>query len=389
MALFTHPSVDIFEEVAMLLDVKRADFEIPVTQHASDEKHFPRFLEKRLAQFATYYQSTLKGLIDDHPDSRADTSGVRNFHGRMLKFNNFLVEAVNHYYAGNLIQANKSFGFAIKMVGFAANTVVATLPATTRFYRARVSNGTHFQRTDLFHTPFEKRHLVATSRYSIPGLPALYLGSSVYVCWEEFNRIPLRDLYISQFRSYRDLRVIKIQRMEDLLATLRATTPDAVHSTTTLLLRYLLLLPLSIACSIKTRELEGSFKPEYIIPQLLLQHITTTKDVDGIMFPSTKVDYNGIYQVPAYNYVFPVKHSNSSGFCRQLAQDFVLTQPTSIEIESLLNYGGISSLPLDRFNAVSGEISLVQGAIMPYQNTAFGRLEEVLHTRPSDSILDF
>jgi hypothetical protein len=389
MALFTNPSVDIFEEVAMLLRLKQRDFEIPITQHNNDEKHFPRFLEIRLAKFADFYRNTLKPLIDDHPDSQSDTSGVLSLHKRLVKLNSYLVEAVNYYYNGNLAEANASFRRAMKFVGFAANTTVATLPASTKFYRARISDGMRFSRQDLFHTPFEKRHLVATSRYSIPGLPALYLGSSIYVCWEEFERCPLRDLFISQFRSERDLRVIKIQRMEDLLANLRVATPDAANSTTTILLRYLMLLPLAIACSIKTRESKGSFKPEYIIPQLLLQYVTTNKEVDGIMFPSTKVDYDHIKQVPAYNYAFPVKKSDSNGFCEQLMQDFLLTEPTTTELETMLTYGTLPALSLDRYGNIPGEISLVQGVFVPYQHTAFGRLEEILLSRPALGVFDF
>jgi hypothetical protein len=174
-----------------------------------------------------------------------------------------------------------------------------------------------------------------------------------------------------------------------LLSKARADGPDIVNSSTTSLLRYLLLLPLAIACSIKTREPNGTFKPEYIIPQLLLQYVIASKEVDGIMFPSTKVAYHQSRQVPAYNYIFPVKQSSDAGFCNKLVSDFILTEPTSTEIETLLNYSGTLPLPLDRFNAVPGEISLVEGVWTPYQGTAFGRLEEIMHTRPAATIYDF
>ena len=42
-------------------------------------------------------------------------------------------------------------------------------------------------RGDIFHVPFEKRRLVGNQRYSIAGLPCLYLRSSLWICWEELD----------------------------------------------------------------------------------------------------------------------------------------------------------------------------------------------------------
>jgi hypothetical protein len=42
-------------------------------------------------------------------------------------------------------------------------------------YRVRRKVAPPLTREELFHIPYESRHLVATQRYSIPGLPCLYL----------------------------------------------------------------------------------------------------------------------------------------------------------------------------------------------------------------------
>lgn len=47
-------------------------------------------------------------------------------------------------------------------------------------YRVRQTQTPALKAVDLFHIPFELRHLVATQRYSIPGLPCLYLAGSLY-----------------------------------------------------------------------------------------------------------------------------------------------------------------------------------------------------------------
>lgn len=47
--------------------------------------------------------------------------------------------------------------------------------------------------------------------------------------------------------------------------------------------------PLIAACSIKVKHREDSFKPEYIVPQLLLQWIRNNQEIDGIRFSSTHI----------------------------------------------------------------------------------------------------
>jgi len=42
--------------------------------------------------------------------------------------------------------------------------------------------------SQMFHMPFELRWLVSKNRYSAPGIPMLYCGASVAICWEEIGR---------------------------------------------------------------------------------------------------------------------------------------------------------------------------------------------------------
>jgi len=67
-----------------------------------------------------------------------------------------------------------------------------SIPLERRFaqslFRIRTQDSGEFSREHMFHIPFELRHLVTTQRYSIPGFPTLYAGSSLYVCWLELGR---------------------------------------------------------------------------------------------------------------------------------------------------------------------------------------------------------
>ena len=58
-----------------------------------------------------------------------------------------------------------------------------------QFFRARCSEKTvDYKREEMLHIPFSKRSLVKSGRFSIPGLPCLYLGTTSYVCWLELGR---------------------------------------------------------------------------------------------------------------------------------------------------------------------------------------------------------
>ncbi|WP_293880615.1 MULTISPECIES: hypothetical protein [unclassified Sphingobacterium] len=62
-------------------------------------------------------------------------------------------------------------------------------------FRLRVINQNYpLSKEDLFHIPFDKRSLVSTQRFSISGLPSLYLANSIYVAWEEMKRPSMNEV---------------------------------------------------------------------------------------------------------------------------------------------------------------------------------------------------
>lgn len=338
------------------------------------EKYFPKALEERLEKCSDDILRCLKSLPDGHLPFQHYTK--ENLEETVHTLIRGINKSVEWYYKGAIGQASKTFEATLKEIDYNMLIPLGTVPVNQDFYRTRLSVSM-LGRNDLFHNPFQNRHLVNTTRYSIPGLPALYLGSSAYVCWEEYNRPPVKDLFFSRFTNIQPLKTVKIQRIGDFLME---TKNDASGERMQKLMRYLALFPLSIACSIKTKESAGAFRPEYIIPQLLLQYVTADEDIAGVMFPSTKVDYNKISEVPAYNYVFPVKKLSESGFCSTLCELFSLTNPTSIELEALLHHSDIRPMLPEEFLSNS-QITILENEPTSYVTTAFGTLERVLRTR--------
>ncbi|HHG1224449.1 TPA: hypothetical protein ACPUKL_005353, partial [Klebsiella pneumoniae] len=67
-------------------------------------------------------------------------------------------------------------------------------------FRVRKSDAPLASRRDMFHIPFNQRHLVRAQRFSVAGLPCLYLGTSLYICWREMDKPDFDKLYISAYK---------------------------------------------------------------------------------------------------------------------------------------------------------------------------------------------
>ncbi len=72
------------------------------------------------------------------------------------------------------------------------------------FRVANVDDNIPYARTRIFHTPYNLRSKVSTSRYSIAGYPSLYLGTSLELCCEEVQYNPHKGFAIaSKFKIVR------------------------------------------------------------------------------------------------------------------------------------------------------------------------------------------
>ncbi len=209
----------------------------------------------------------------------------------------------------------------------------------TTYYRMRskVEGGKiykTFKRKDLFHTPYEKRELIKSYRYSMIGMPCLYLGCSIYVCWEEMRRANINNLMIAAFRlkDGEKLNLLDLRIQRDLG---QATSSD--------LKEYLMALPLIIACSFKTQSDEGIYKPEYVFPQLVMHMIVkdsaSKRTIDGVIYDTTQQEedfknYIGHDLRVIENIAIPVYEVADKGYCSRLSEMFSLTQPTTSEYEA-------------------------------------------------------
>jgi hypothetical protein len=272
-------------------------------------------------------------------------------------------------------------------------------------YRVRAIGSTtaakQLSRTDIFHVPFESRRRVGNQRYSVAGLPCLYLGSSIWICWQELNRPELDNVWVSRFRLAEDVRVLDLQFPPifawHLFGALRK--PQGAQGKTQpkelldrfderFVTSYILCWPLLAACSIKVESVDGSFFPQYIVPQMLLQWVTKERKVDGIRYFSTKTPAEEADVYAYCNYVFPAREIAAFGHCAHLRKKFHLTAPIPWEFLQIVD---IHETYFGPSNA-QAVVNLSEDFRVFYSNTEFFRSESKLgvietregHSRPVD-----
>lgn len=225
-----------------------------------------------------------------------------------------------------------------------------------------VSDNRPYQRDRVFHTPYNLRSKVSTSRYSIAGYPSLYLGTSLELCCEEIHMNPHKDFALaSMFKLERnpdytntEIQVIELGvKPQDFIETelrnenFKRFIPDSMLKRETVRSAYLLWYPLIAACSYVRTNKSDPFAAEYIIPQLLMQWVRSEigSNMDNECDQLIGIRYFSCASVKAsdmgFNYVFPTSGQHKSAvlpYCAVLAKSFRLTRPIYIhEFDNIQN----------------------------------------------------
>ncbi|MDU9694073.1 hypothetical protein O0Q50_23095 [Priestia aryabhattai] len=305
-------------------------------------------------------------------------------------------EALNCYYLGETSKAYKEFRRGVNAIKSELLVLSNETVESQKLYRIRLSedaDSNMLSCEEMFHIPFEKRHLVSTQRFSIPGLPAIYLGSSLYVCWEELGRPNFKNIKASLYKYQKQLdnKIINLglsfsELREACNRQEKKRENNSIFGENDIFSTYCLVWPLIAACSVKVKEKKAAFKAEYIIPQLLSQYVALEKDqFVGIGYLSVSgAHYKETNQELFCNYFFPVRTSKEKGHCRKLINTFQLTKGVPWQIFEIYKgeqemgaYNGqneIHQLPL-----YFEDIESIMGFY--YGDTDFGKFEKFLERR--------
>ncbi|PEJ62419.1 hypothetical protein CN906_20705 [Bacillus toyonensis] len=299
------------------------------------------------------------------------------------KLCNKIIDSIQEYYNGFPAQAftDLNIGFVnnLSLPGYLENTMKLTGSMKNKFYKMRIGTEYTFSKNEMFHIPLECRGLVSTNRYSIPGLPCVYLGHTPLACWEELNKPDLNtiqtSLFVSQNINYLDLSITPAELMKDLINKFYSfdlTNMKRIYSS---LRDYIVLWPLIAACSVRVKNKRDSFKPEYIIPQLLLQ-IIRKSSFDGISYFSTKIDsYTDETGALYKNFAFPVQTQEKKGLCPILKGKFEVTNAVPWQLFQMYKDEKLSALsPF----STQGKLEFIEGMPIAYTSTDFCKLEKFL-----------
>lgn len=156
--------------------------------------------------------------------------------------------------------------------------------------RGRITAPYHcFQAKEMLHVPLNKRGIIDTCRYSIPGVPSFYLAENSFIVWNEMRRPKLSELCISSINCDGILNsdiidlTIPIDKLYDYLDD--STIDFKEYS---IILKWIKAVPLILACSVVCKEEKRKFKIEYIIPQMFMQLLN--EDLIGIAYRTNRVD---------------------------------------------------------------------------------------------------
>ena len=233
-----------------------------------------------------------------------------------------------------------------------------------KIYRV-VNNGNASlpERERIFHVPFKMRSKMSTQRYSIPGFPSLYLGTSIELCCMELDKEPKQDyLCVSRFE-------IEIEKVTDsLIKSIFGNSDQPLKFDNGQLkifdlslkpdeiivkdfsydeyIKYIKWYPLLSACSYIRAMHDDPYSPEYIMPQLFTQWVRSENEdtVVGIKYFSCASNYASKL---GKNFVFPSTGTpyhignDIDDYCARLSHRFKLTKPRFIKdyknLESLGN----------------------------------------------------
>ena len=177
------------------------------------------------------------------------------------------------------------------------------------FFRCRT--GKFQKREDLYPLPSNKLSFCSAQRYSLAGIPCLYLATTTYCCWMEIGRP--EEFSASSYKpteSGKKLRILNLAFSQKQMHNLGKDSRAA----------YLLFpLVMAVSVAVKNPRADANFRPEYTISHLVMRCLREF-GIDGVAYCSSRID--DVLGLPhTINLAIPVFDETKT------FADFVITDP--------------------------------------------------------------
>lgn len=326
-----------------------------------------------------------------------------------------ITESLRHYYNANIDKAKKNIfsllskykdnsfivskldkSYAFRGIAPFENLQTRNYPydkmnsEELSFFKARVG-GEKFLRRDMLHIPFDKRELIKTQRFSIPGVPCLYLGTTSYVCWLEMNRPQDSEFNVSSYKIPKELIILNLVGDQMLIngqASNSLLCPNEARFENISLLKAMIeFFPLICATSYTVRNTDRQFKSEYIISQLVMQCLEEL-NIDGIAYVSKQVSSGIIGYPQCVNLAIPIKANYDFKIDAdikkygEVCKDITLTNPVNLSeyLKVMHSYVYVDKYSYINSCFTDGSFSLIElsGREIAYQDSIFSKFDDYL-----------
>ena len=257
---------------------------------------------KKLGKDSEYYSAVLQFmdiLINDLRENKIEKAFIEI----AIEYRELFKAVLSNYYSGKIILAYtmieqlikeyKSSGIIFsklsKSYSFNYYLIENRKWDYFLFYRARVGDISNENKEDaLKHTPFDMISRIGSYRFSLPGQPCLYLGSTSYDCWIEMGKPDDREFNVGCILLNKDYEIMNFST--DTWVLLEALNRLKKQSDKEMMFKSYLLSQVTSYC---INEDNRNFKSEYIISQLVTL-ACKSNNIEGISYISKRVSTNEV-----------------------------------------------------------------------------------------------
>ncbi|MDD3416173.1 MAG: hypothetical protein PHY47_19595 [Lachnospiraceae bacterium] len=217
-----------------------------------------------------------------------------------------IIEAIDNYYNGEIdrslkliletvevLKNNKYICSPFNQSGAFTNFSCNKLISQVDLYKARIAKNIDIEnKYSMFHIPFNMREIITTQRFSIPGVPCVYLGKTIYTSWMELDKPADSDFYVSRARVNDDISIFNLAvNFDHICEWANAKELEIDIDNERFLIDYTRVWLLSLASSYVVKQYNRNFKSEYIIPQLLMLSLKKM-GIPAIAYYSKRISEN-------------------------------------------------------------------------------------------------
>ena len=227
-------------------------------------------IEQIYIEIAEEYKSLFESIL------------IKYYEGKIIDAYNIINDLIREYKDNSIVCSKLSNSFS-----FNYHVRKGKIRDEFIFFRARVGNIENEKKENaLKHTPFDMISKIGSNRFSIPGQPCLYLGSTSYDCWIEMDKPSDKDFNVGCILLNKDYKILNLS--VDIRVFLGAISDSKMESEKQMMFKSYLL---SQVTSFRVKEEKRNFKSEYIISQLVTL-ACKLNDIEGISYISKRVSSN-------------------------------------------------------------------------------------------------